>query len=102
MPAKMPIAGRQDAAALVTPVSHGISATAPLVGDAEYPVTDFIGSCFLRLCLFVDLLMSWTRRKQVLPEFPENLRFTPIVKVPASTEATTGGAALPKSEIVTP
>jgi hypothetical protein len=39
--------------------------------------------------------MSWTRRKQVLPEFPENLRFTPIVKVPASGETATGGEALP-------
>jgi hypothetical protein len=96
MPAKMSIAGRQDAAALVASVNHSISATAPLVRNADYPVTDFVGSCFLRLCLWVELITSWTRRKQVLPEFPEKLRFSPVVKVLPSTEAATANEALPQ------
>jgi hypothetical protein len=96
MPAKMSIAGRQDAAALIASVSHSIPATAPLVRNADYPVTDFVGSCFLRLCLWVELITSWTRRKEVLPEFPENLRFSPVVKVLPSTEAATAGETLPQ------
>jgi hypothetical protein len=102
MPAKLSIAGRQDAAALVASVSHTISTTGPLVRNPDYPVTDFVGSCFLRLCLWVDLITSWTRRKQGLPEFPENLRFSPIAKVPATTDAATTAEALSQSGIVAP
>src|SRR5438093_424351 len=96
MTAKTSTPGCQDAAALVASVSHSISASAPLVRNADYPVTDFIGRCFLRLCLWVDLFTSWTRRKQALPAFPENLRFSPIAKTPGRGEAATGSEALPQ------
>jgi hypothetical protein len=64
--------------------NQSVSAVSPLIRDVDYPVTDFVGSCFLRVCLWVDILTSWTRKNQTLPEFPENLRFKPVAKTPAS------------------
>ena len=43
-------------------------------GDLGYPVADFVGRCFLRLCLWVDLFAPWTRRDHAPPVFPDDLR----------------------------
>jgi hypothetical protein len=34
------------------------------VNQADVPFTDFVGRCFLRGCLWGDLLKSWIRKKQ--------------------------------------
>src|SRR6266699_4894668 len=49
-------------------VAHGTA------GDLGYPVADFVGRCFLRLCMWVDLFALWTRRNHSRAEFPDNLR----------------------------
>ena len=33
---------------------------------AGYPVADLFGRCFLRVCLWVDVFTSWTRRGELL------------------------------------
>jgi hypothetical protein len=73
-------------AAKIAWVSQNVSAVSPSIRDLDYPFTDFIGRCFLRMCLLEDLITSWTRRRrEVLPEFPEDLRFKPLAKSPAIT-----------------
>jgi hypothetical protein len=72
-------------AAKIAWVSQNVSAVSPSIRDLDYPFTDFIGRCFLRMCLLEDLITSWQRRKEVLPEFPEHLRFKPVAKSPAIT-----------------
>jgi hypothetical protein len=71
--------------AKIVSVSQNVSAVSPSIRAVDYPFTDFIGRCFLRMCLFEDLITSWTRRRKVLPEFPEDLRFKPVAKSPAIT-----------------
>jgi hypothetical protein len=71
--------------AKIVSVSQTVSDVSPSIRDVDYPVTDFIGRCFLRMCLLEDLITSWTGRKEVLPEFPEHLRFKPVAKPPAIT-----------------
>jgi len=41
-------------------------------GDLGYPVADFVGRCFLRLCLWVDRFAPWTRGDHAPPVFPGN------------------------------
>ncbi|MCU1269631.1 MAG: hypothetical protein JWN74_925 [Acidobacteriaceae bacterium] len=36
-------------------------------GSIGVPFVDFVGRCFLRACLWMELLESWKREKQVLP-----------------------------------
>jgi len=38
------------------------------VGSVSAPFVDFVGRCFLRACLWMELLESWKREKQALPE----------------------------------
>jgi len=38
------------------------SPVAPTGWEREYPVADLVGRCFLRVCFWVDLFASWTRR----------------------------------------
>ena len=71
--------------AKIASVRQNVSAVSPSIRDVDYPVTDFIGRCFLRMCLLEDVIIGWTRRKEVLPEFPEHLRFKPVAKPPAIT-----------------
>lgn len=33
---------------------------------AAYPAADLFGRCFLRVCLWVDVFTSWTRRGELL------------------------------------
>ena len=33
---------------------------------AAYPTADLFGRCFLRVCLWVDVFTSWTRRGELL------------------------------------
>jgi GrpB-like predicted nucleotidyltransferase (UPF0157 family) len=37
-------------------------------GSIGVPFVDFIGRCFLRACLWMELLESWKREKQALPD----------------------------------
>jgi hypothetical protein len=71
--------------AKIASVRQNVSVVSPSIRDADYPVTDFTGRCFLRVCLWVEIITSWTRKNQALPEFPENLRFKPVATAPAIT-----------------
>ena len=42
-------------------------------GDLGYPVADFVGRCFLRLCMWVDLFAPWTRKDHAPAGFRDNL-----------------------------
>jgi hypothetical protein len=42
-------------------------------GDLGYPVADFVGRCFLRLCLWADRFAPWTRGDCAPPMFPDNV-----------------------------
>ncbi|SRR5712691_10935414 len=48
-------------------VAHGAA------GDLGYPVADFVGRCFLRLCMWVDLFAPWTRKDHAPAGFRDNL-----------------------------
>jgi len=48
-------------------VAHGAA------GDLGYPVADFVGRCFLRLCLWVDRFAPWTRGDHPPPVFRDNV-----------------------------
>ena len=37
-------------------------------GSIGVPFVDFVGRCFLRACLWMELLESWKREKQALPD----------------------------------
>ena len=52
-----PSPGNRTAIATLGTISrtHGVN------GEA-YPVADFVGRCFLRLCFWFDFCTSWTRR----------------------------------------
>jgi Domain of unknown function (DUF4118) len=62
-------------AAIATPKIHLVEAD---VGPADIasnhatsigvPFVDFVGRCFLRACLWMELLESWKREKQALPD----------------------------------
>ena len=86
-------------------VAHGTA------GDLGYPVADFVGRCFLRLCMWVDLFAPWTRRDHAPAEFPDNVLCGRIVtkafqnggdadcgSVPQSS-TTEGAMATPSSSI---
>lgn len=59
---------KQPHAASTLNVAHAAA------GDLGYPVADFVGRCFLRLCLWVDRFAPWTRGDHAPPVFPDHLR----------------------------
>ena len=60
-------ASKQLHAASTVNVAHA----AP--GDLGYPAADFVGRCFLRVCMWVDRFAPWTRRNHSPAGFRDNL-----------------------------
>ena len=61
-------------AAVVSPAENArtnafVRAVAAPTRDLDYPVADLFGRCFLRLCLWVDLIALWRNKNQAPPNF---------------------------------
>lgn len=63
LPTKVSPSTSQNATAAGSTVTHD-SMHSALSYKFDVPFTDFVGRCFLRGCLWVDLLESWIRKKQ--------------------------------------
>jgi hypothetical protein len=50
-----------------TGVYAGLSFGSSTFDGLGYPVTGVVGRCFMRVCLWVDLMTSWSRRKNYFP-----------------------------------
>ena len=54
----------------LNPVKASIPASSPTVLPSNYAVADLFGRCFLRVCYWVDVFASMTRRGEPLPYVP--------------------------------
>ena len=67
---------------------------------AAYPAADLFGRCFLRVCLWVDVFTSWTRRGELLAYQKPDKALTAGPVTNASERLKT--MAIPAEVVVTP
>jgi hypothetical protein len=66
-PSTPAISSIQTAVAPIDVISKNTAAS-PYSGPVHIPFAGLIGCCFLRGCLWIELLASWIREKQTLPD----------------------------------